>query len=223
MSAYRIAIDRTKRTINARAECFRNMIIVVVAITLVSAGWAAVTRTLVSLTGPLLLFPVCGFFLFWDNELLSKWRSQLFAAWLVGDIDFRAFYDAVTAIPALPKETLRSMLATLPSPRDLVVEQKISSSTRRAVVAAVATTYACRSDKVALRAAGATILFGSAFAAAVARRWEPLLSCVVLVLLPLLGGLLKRRRTEGMKRKIAADQDRSDFNNESYMQLIASL
>ncbi len=135
MSAYRIAIDQTTKMIDNRARYFRNLVVAVVVLTLGSLGWAAVTWTFLPLSGLLLLLPLCGRFFFLDAKLLNDWRSQLLDAWVKNDIEFRGFCDAVSAIPTLPKNTIQSMLATLPSAGDLAAEQRISSSTREATAA----------------------------------------------------------------------------------------
>ena len=100
-----------------------------------AVGWAAVTRTFLPLAGLLLLFPAYGLFLILDAKLLSDWRYRLLDAWVKKEIELRSFCEAVRAIPTLPKETLQSMLATLPSVGDLPTEQPISSSIREATAA----------------------------------------------------------------------------------------
>ena len=124
MSAYRLAIVQTITTIDSRARYFRNLVVAVVVLTLASIGGAAVTWTFSPLTGLLLIFPAYGVFFFLDAKLVNDWRSQLFDACLRKDIEFRDFCDAVSAIPTLPKDTLHSMLATLPAPGDLIEQGK---------------------------------------------------------------------------------------------------
>src|SRR5215510_327581 len=91
-----------------------------------------------------------------DAKLLSDWRPRLLDAWVKKEIELRSFCDAISAITTLPKDTLQSMLATLPSVRDLVAEQGIFSSTREAAAALTTTMHACESDVMVLKATGFT-------------------------------------------------------------------
>ena len=111
----------------------------------------------------------------------------------------------------------------LPNPLNLSAEQGISSSTRAAIAAAVAGIHACRSDTVALKTAGAAIVSGSVVIAAVCRTWEPILGLVVLIVLPILGKSLKRRRILTLKERTLAARAKADFSNGQYMELVTSL
>jgi hypothetical protein len=223
VSPYRVAIDRTTNTIDTRARYFRNLIVIVVTLTLVSIIGAAVARRFFPLTGLLLLLPTCGFFFVLDSKLLGNWRSRLLEAWAKKDIDFRALYEALNAVPKLPKETLRSMLATLPSAGDLPAEQRISSSTREAVAAAVADIHARQSDTVVLKAAFTAIVSTSVIVAMALRIWEPLLGNVAVFVLPISKAWLNRKRMGEVRKRMLAARAKPDFNNEKYGQLVKSL
>ena len=125
MFSYRAAIDQTTQTIDRRAKPFRNLIVAVTFVGLGSILWAGIAWSWLPLAGIFLLVPFCGLYLFVDGKLLNQWRHELFAHWEKGELDFRALYDAVTAISTLPKNTVESMLETLPSAGDLVTEQSI--------------------------------------------------------------------------------------------------
>jgi hypothetical protein len=221
--SYRVAIDRTTGTIDRRAKYFRNLIVAVVVVSLGSLGWTAVSRTISPLAGLLLLVPLCGLFFFLDARLLDDWRSYLLEAWVRKDIDFRAFRDAVNAVPKIPKGTLGSMLATLPSTPDLVAEQRASPSTREGVAAAVVGVHALQSDAIALKTAAAALLSFAVVIALARRRWEPLLGLVAPILLPILGKCLKRKRIEVLKERTFAARAKPDFSYEKYEELVACL
>jgi len=223
VSAYRVAIDKTTSIIDTRAKYFRNLIVAVVALSLGSVGLAVVTWTFSPFAGLLLLLPACGFFFFFDQKLLSAWRSHLVDAWVEKRIDFGNLRSAVSAIPTLPKGTVQGMLATLPSTRDLVAEQGISSSTREAVAAAVRGIQACQTDTIALKAAATAIVSGSIVIAVARHMWELLLGGLAAILLPILGKWLKRRRIETLKERTIAARAKVDFSNEKYGELVARL
>ena len=145
MSAYRLAIVQTITTIDTRARYFRDFVVADLVLTFGSLGWAAVTWTFSPLAWLLLLFPAWGLFFLLDAKLVNDWRSRLLDAWVKKEIELGGFCDAVSAIPTLPKDTLHSMLATLPTEAELVVEQRISSSTRDATAALTTMMHACES------------------------------------------------------------------------------
>ena len=96
-----------------------------------------------------LLLPMCGVYFFLDSEVLNEWRAKLFEGWIKGEIDFEVLRQTVAGLTTLPKDTLQSMLATLPSVGDILKEQAISSSTREAIALLSTTIDACRSDAIA--------------------------------------------------------------------------
>jgi hypothetical protein len=171
----------------------------------------------------LFVIPVCGFFFFLDAQVLGGWQSRMMDAWVKKDIDFYALGVAVNAIPKLPKDTVTSMLATLPSERDLSSEQKVSSGTREAVTAAVVGIHACQSDAVALKTAVAAVVSGSVIIAAAFRAWEPMLGGVAWILLPMLGKWLKKRRIAVMEERTLAALAKPDFSSKKYGELVERL
>jgi hypothetical protein len=224
MSAYRIAILQTITTIDNRACYFRNLVVAVVVLTLAFIGWAAVTGTFSPLVGLLLLLPAYGVFFFLDAKLLNDWRAQLLDAWVRKEIEFRAFCDAVSAIPTLPKDTLHSMLTTLPSAGDLPAEQGSSSSSTREAAAALTTTmHACESDAMALKATGLAISSGSLIIAVILWMWQPILGITILAWFPFTRKWLSRRRLQVLREKTAAARAKPDFNSVKYSELVANL
>ena len=220
MSAYRVALDETTATIDRRARYYRNLIAAVSAMGLGSVVWAVISWTAAPLAGLSLLLPACGLFFFLDSRLLGEWQSGVMEAWVKKEIDFRAFRHAADANPVLPKATLQGMLATLPDASDLVAEQKISSSTREGVAAAVAGMHACQSDAIAWKTTAAAIVCGLAAIAASRRSWEPLAGCAVLILLPVARAWLLGRRIANWKSKLSASLAKPDFSRVNYSQLI---
>jgi hypothetical protein len=223
LSSYRIAIDHTTQTIDRRAKHYRNLIVVVTFVSLGSILWAGIVRSWSPLAGIFLLVPLCGLYFFFDEKLLNQWRHELFAQWEKGKLDFRALYDAVTSISTLPKNSVESMLETLPSVGDLVTEQSISSSTRHAIAAVVTAIHACRSDHVAFKAAGYSIAGGVLIAAVVFWMWQPILGLFALSLVLLLRRWVKIQRLKGAKEKIIKAQQEPEFNLEKFLEIVSKI
>jgi hypothetical protein len=223
MSAYRLAVLHTITTIDTRARYFRNLVVAIVMLTLGSMGWAVVTWTFSPLAGVLLLLPAGGLFFFLDAKLLNDWRSRLLDTWVKKEMELRVFCDAVSAIPTLPKETLQSMLATLPSAGDLSTEKRISSGTREVTAARAAAIYVCQSDAMALQATGFAITTGSLLIAVILWMWQPILGITGLALFPFMRKWLRRRRLRTLGERTAALQAKPDFSKGTYRELVARL
>ncbi len=223
VSAYRGAIDQTATTITNRAKNFRNLVITVIALSFGSIVGGLLTWRLLPFTGLLLVVPVCGLFFLWDQKLLRDWRNYLIDSWVRKDVDFTSFCEAITSISTLPKETVRSMLVTIPNTKDLIAEQEMSSSTRDGVAAAVAGIHACQFDTLALKTTATAIVSGFVVFAVNSQNWKLLFGGFLIVLLTVLGKWLKRRRIKILKRKTFAARANVDFNREKYCQLVSSL
>ena len=223
MSAYKVAIEQTTRAIDKRATYYRNLIVAVVFISLISAVWAVFAWAIAPLAGFFLLLPVCGFYFFLDGKLLNDWRSQLFASWVRKDMDFCALCHAVGAIPALPQNTLQSMLVTLPAPEDVASEQGLSSSTRDAIAAVVTAIHACRSDAIALKMAGYAIVGGSLLSAVTLWAWQPLLGTIAAVALPWLRKPVQRWRLRRLRERTLSAQRQLDFDHKQCVEFVAWL
>jgi hypothetical protein len=223
MSAYRNAIERTALTIEQRARYFRNEVITVVVVGLLSLAWVLAGRLLAPLLGIALLLPVCGLFLFADHRVLDVWRAELLDDWVRCDLHLFAFRKAIRANPALPKETTEGMLATLPAAGDLVTEQRMSVPTRRAVAIATIGRYRSRSDAIALKALAFSVAGGGLVVALEKHRWEPLLTLVSLVLLPVVGTWVRRRRIGEARRQEAEYRGQPGFSEPDYTGLLGGL
>ena len=215
MSAYRTAIDRTTAVIDRRAKYFRNQIVIVVGIVTVAAvgafAWSAA-----ALWAVLLLVPSCGLFFYVDSRVLTEWRSGLLEPWIARDLDLVAWCQAIRANPVLPKETTGAMLATLPSARDLVAEQKILTPTRRAIAATCLALHQSRSDSLLLNAIASGVVVAILLAALWMASWAPLLGLIALGPLPLVRTWIARWRRARCDTEVAVCRTQVGFSEEEY-------
>jgi hypothetical protein len=218
MSYYKDAIDLTIQTIGKRARYYRNLIVVVVVTGLCSFVWAVANRSLTPLLGILLLVPACSLYFFFDARLLNHWRTRLFESWVKKEIDFRGLRDAITGVSMLPKNTLESMLTTLPNTKDILAEQSIPSSTREAIVASITAKYIIRLDAIAFQVTGFILVAGSIILASALSIWQPLLGVTLVFILPFLQKRSRCWRLRKSLEKVAIAQRQSDFDQEKYTQ-----
>jgi hypothetical protein len=220
ISPYRTAIDQTTNTIDRRAKHFRNLIVAVTCICLGSLLWAGITISWHPFTGMILLLPACGIYLLYDGRELNHWRHQLFKKWIKQEIDFRALCDAVSSITTLPKDSMQSMLETLPLDSDLVSEQDISMSTRQAIAAVVNTINICRFDAIAWKTSVYTLTAGVIVITVASWQWQPLLSLIIVGLLIFMQKLVKIKRLKNARDRIHSVRREPDFSFEKYMNII---
>jgi hypothetical protein len=223
MSAYRTAIDHTTRAIVRRSRYFRNQIVTVVVVSLVSIAWALIARSPAPLLGVALLVPVSGIFFLADSRVLDGWRAELLEGWTAHGLDLAAFSAAIRANPTLPKETTEGMLATLPLAGDIVEEQRMSTATRHAIAAKALAKYRSASDALAVKVAACAVAVGALIAAAATRRWEPLLGVMSLLSVPIAGGWMRRARLAKSEQEVTACRDQAGFSEPDYARLVAAL
>lgn len=223
MTAYRLAIEQTTQLIQRRANNYRNLVIIVAFVILISISWSIITRTWSPLTGCFFLLPICGLYYTYDNRLLDNWRAQLLDSWAKKQIDFLALVDAINATPTLPKGTVQSMLATLPTAGDLLAEQGVSSSTREAIAALLTTQYACQSDVMASMTATCTIVVVSLIVSVACWMWQPLLGMAAVTGILVVHYWAKGGRLKNMKEKIFRARKKPDFNQERYLEFVDNL
>lgn len=220
LSSYRIAIDHTTQTIGRRTKYYRNLIIVVTVVGLGSIIWAGITWSWPPLAGILLFVPLCGFYFFIDEKLLIRWQQELFSHWEKGELDFRALYEAIISVKTLPKNTIESMLETLPADKELVEEQGVSPSTRQAIASVVTAIHSCRSDSIALKTAGYSIAGGALIAAVLFWIWEPVLGLFLVFLIFFLQRWIRAQRLKSAKEIVINTRQESDFNLEKFLEIV---
>ena len=115
------------------------------------------------------------------------------------------------------------MLETLPSAGDLVTEQSISSSTRKAIAVVATTINVCRSDHIAFKTAGYTIPGGVLIFATALWMWQPLLGLFAVSLVFILRKWLKTRRLKGAIERIITAQQEPDFNLEKFLKIVSKI
>lgn len=223
VSVYRLAIDQTSSAIDRRAKYYRNLIIVVVVVSLGSMGWAVFSWDWIPLLGCLLLFPICGIYFFLDGQLLQSWRSKLLEPWCQKEFDFLSFQPAIEAVPGLPTGSLRSMLGALPFSENWLVEHELSGSTRKAIAQVLTLIQDSRSDILLSKTVSLTLVVGGLMIATMLWRWEPLLGILVGVIFLGLHGLWRSLRIKRMKKNLLPLQSQVDYDHRQFQGLLSPL
>ena len=145
MATVKDALDLTTQTIDRRAYRYRNLVVLVVLVGLVSGIGAVVLLSGLPLLGLLLLLPLCGGFHYLDSVLVNRWGNRLLQMWAEEELDLDAFVESIAAIRLLPPATLGAMLDTLPK----IGRRELSSVVKKALVITLATHSRCESDRTA--------------------------------------------------------------------------
>jgi hypothetical protein len=109
------AINFTLRTIEDRSRLYRNLVVAVSIVSVLSVFSAALFRQWVALTGLLLLVPLTGGFLFFDSRRIRRWRAEIIEKSMMRGLDVAIFQKTIEGFRHLPAGSLQAMLSTLSS------------------------------------------------------------------------------------------------------------
>ena len=108
------AIDITVRTIEGRARLYRNLVVAVSAVSVLSILLAVLFRQWLALAGLVLLVPLTGGFLFFDSRLVRRWRAGIVEMTRLRSLDRATFLKTISGFRHLPQNALKAMLSTIP-------------------------------------------------------------------------------------------------------------
>ena len=109
------AIDLTVRAIEGRARLYRDLVVAVSAVSMLSILLSILFHRWLLLTGLVLLAPLTGGFLFFDSRLVRRWRAGIVEMASLRSLDRTTFQKTISGFRQLPPNTLKSMLSTLPA------------------------------------------------------------------------------------------------------------
>jgi hypothetical protein len=206
------ALRLTERTIEARSARFRDLIVGLVVVAVVSLVCALVCRSWKPLLGLYLLVPLSGGFMWSDAALVDGWRRRIAALWRRDGLNLDIFSTAVRGMPIFPPRTLGGMLAVLPTTERGITAAALSSPMREALAGTMDTIGHCQGDRTALATLAHTIGLASLSSALLLPSWLPM---VGLLLIPPIRGaghgiavLRFRRRWRRVRELLPGDGER---------------
>ena len=107
------AIHATLRALEDRSRFYRNLIVAVVAVSVVSLLLAVIFLRWTPLLGLILLEPLVGGFLFMDSRRVRQWGNEILQMSRAEALDYKMFRETITKFGHLPPNALGSMLSTL--------------------------------------------------------------------------------------------------------------
>jgi hypothetical protein len=108
------AVELTRRTIEARARLYRNVVVAVVVVATLAVGTSLLLWSPRPLAGMALLVPICGGFLLRDGSLVQGWQRAVFEQWRTGGFRLADLKELLQAHRYIPQQSLGGMLALLP-------------------------------------------------------------------------------------------------------------
>jgi hypothetical protein len=112
------AIDNTVHAIEDRARLYRNLVVSVSAVSVLSILFAVLFRQWIAFTGLVLLVPMTGGFLFFDSRFVRQWRAGIVEMERLRSLDSATFLKTISGFRYLPPNALKAMLSTLPPSRE---------------------------------------------------------------------------------------------------------
>jgi hypothetical protein len=129
------AIDTTVRTIEDRARLYRDLVVAVSVVSVLSILLSVLFHQWLALIGFVLLVPLTGGYLFLDSRLVRRWRAGIVEMTRLRSLDVVTFLKTISGFRHLPPNTLKAMLVTIPPgsegsrQKDLQPEQAIMGTT----------------------------------------------------------------------------------------------
>ncbi len=141
----REAYEATTRTLNSRIKRYKILIISIGVAVLGSIIWAIVWRSWSPLLGFVIIIPLCGLFFSSDAMLINKWQVQILDLWIDDELDIGLFIDTISQVKMFPKDTLQSMLRTLP---ERTLADKTPKEVKESVKITLQTINHCQVDRI---------------------------------------------------------------------------
>jgi hypothetical protein len=104
----------TVRTIKDRARLYRNLVVAVSVVSVLSILLSVLSRQWLALIGFVLLVPLTGGYLFLDSRIVRRWRAGIVEMTRLRSLDVVTFLKTISGFRHLPPNTLKAMLVTIP-------------------------------------------------------------------------------------------------------------
>lgn len=176
------SIRSTTDSLRFRSTRFRNLIVLVVAVSLLSGLVSIIFRSGQPLWGLALLVPLCGAYLYLDAWLVGRWQQQLWRRWAEGKLDVNIFMTAITTIPSLPQKTLGGMLAILPGKSMIPEAAKLALPGRAALARTARAINRCQRDRLLMQTVVVTVGPVAVCCAIIMRQWWPMVGLLAVPL-----------------------------------------
>jgi hypothetical protein len=121
------AVNLTSRVLEGRMRLYRNLVVAVSLVSLLSMLSALLCWHPWPLAGLILLPALTGGFLVLDSRRVSQWHDEIMRMCQTRALDLPAFVDLVSRLTHLPSHSVQGMLDTLP-PKDTVGPQSKTDS-----------------------------------------------------------------------------------------------
>lgn len=217
------AVSLTTQAIDARAARFRNLVIVVVGVAIISMVWAVFRMSWQPLLALLILMPLCAAFLYLDIALVNHWQEQIVDMWVREFLDLDIFSDTMSSLRMLPSRTLKSMLCPLRNNQNALTSGQIPPVTRKALAMTLKTISRCQNDRTAF-VAFAYILCCT-FLALAGIRWSLPSLLGLLFVLPLIAAFKWTNdwRFRRLRKQIVGMKQEQGIELSNYVEVAAQL
>ena len=103
----------TNEAMSRRLMWYRNLVVCVAVLLVLSPILALILLSWKPLIGLLLLPPLCGYFAIQDGRIVRRWRNAILAMQRSGGLNLANFCCTIEMHRGYPKKTIKAMLETL--------------------------------------------------------------------------------------------------------------
>jgi hypothetical protein len=209
-SGLKTAMQLTTGTIDRRAALFRNLVIGVVAMTVIPALWAVIQLSWMPLIGFLGIVPLCVAFLCLDIKKIDQWQVKILAAWRQGELDLDLFGQTMTTLRTLPADTLNGMLATLPTQAVSEFGKTISDDIKSIVSWSMKTINQCQFYRTAAIGMAVSLGLAALVTALILWNWYPFVVFIGSIFCIAISKWLQCFRLSRLEKTISDLENRPD-------------
>ncbi|HGJ65911.1 TPA: hypothetical protein ENS27_11055 [bacterium] len=210
------AYNATIRLFNTRIKRYKALIIGIAIVVFGSVIWAIVWKSWSPFLCLIIPISLCGIYLSSDLMLIYKWQNIVLNLWIYDELDIGLFIDTVSQVRMLPKETLQSLLKTLPE-RELA--GKVPKEIKESIKMTIKIINQCQVDRIVFSTCAYSMGLGFLAFALLHQRWLMLFGSILVVPVFFIGKASCYIRLVILRRKIK--QLRIDLN--LYMEFIDKL
>jgi len=193
------AYNATIRLFNTRMKRYKALIISIAIVVFGSVIWAIVWKSWSPFLCIIIPIPLCGIYLSSDLMLINKWQNILLNLWIYDELDIGLFIDTVSQVRMLPKETLQSLLKTLPEKE---LAGKASKEMKEAIKITIKIINQCQVDRIVSSTCACSIGLGFLAFALLHQRWLMLFGLALVVPVFFIGKASCYIRLVILRRKI---------------------
>ena len=172
------AIELTKKTLQKRALYYRNLVIIVSLLLVITPISALISLSWQPLIAWLFIPLSYTLFLYTEQKKLADWQLTILTYWQEEQLKLHFLAQSLLHLPIFPENTIQSMVALLPQPKE---SDTLPSESRQAIVCLQKTINHCHRIRNSMLILSMIIIIFSFLLSIILNSFFPLLFIVFMM------------------------------------------